>query len=221
VSAAGCCLQVFAREPVAGRVKTRLVPALGADGAVAVYRVLLQRTLNAACAAAVDRGELWLDRPAADPRALARLAGCELAARVQPDGDLGARMLAAIAGGLRLSARVVLIGSDCPELTAGYIERAFAALDRHDVVLGPTHDGGYILVGMKRPHPVLFTDMAWSTPDVLATTRERLRGADLSWHELPARADIDLPQDLDRFPDILDAAGLAPARPSNPLESHR
>lgn len=202
-------LQVFAREPLPGCVKTRLVPAVGEDGAAAVYRVLLQRTLQAACAAAVEHRELWLDRPPGQAAAPSSPAPCTLAPRVQADGDLGERMAAAIADGLGASARVVLVGSDCPELTPDYIEAAFASLDRHDVVLGPTHDGGYILVGMRRLHGALFTDMAWSTPDVLATTRERLRRSGLSWHELPARADIDLPHDLDRFPAIRAAAGLA------------
>ena len=215
----GDCLQVFAREPVAGRVKTRLAPAVGPDGAAAVYRVLLRRTLQAACAAAVDRRELWLDREPADPASPARLAPCAFAVRAQANADLGARMAGAIADGLTRSARVILVGSDCPELTAGDIDRAFAMLDRHDVVLGPTHDGGYILVGMRQPHTAPFSAMPWSTPDVLATTRERLRGAGLSWAELPARADIDRPQDLARFPEILAAAGLPTDPPPDRLET--
>jgi rSAM/selenodomain-associated transferase 1 len=206
---------VFAREPVPGRVKTRLVPALGEDGAAAVYRVLLQRTVAAACATAVERRELWLDRRPADGDGLFPATPCDLVTRVQANGDLGARMATAIADGLRASARVVLIGSDCPELTPAYLAQAFAALDRRDVVLGPTHDGGYILVGMTHPHPALFADMTWSTPGVLAATRERLRRAGLGWHELPPRADIDLPRDLDGFPAIREAAGLAPV-PESP-----
>jgi rSAM/selenodomain-associated transferase 1 len=194
------CLQVFARVPEAGRVKTRLIPALGAAGAAAVYRGLLRHTLDAAARAPADRLQLWLDRAADDP-GINLPAAAEL--RVQCSGDLGTRMADALARGLDEAARVVLVGSDCPEITPACIAAAFAALDVDDAVIGPAADGGYVLVGLRRMDAHLFTEVPWSTPDVLATTRRRLRELGWRWHELAQLRDIDEITDLAAFPDFL------------------
>lgn len=197
------CLQVFAREPVEGRVKTRLIPALGAAAATAVYRRLLARTLQAAAQADVDRVEVWLDREPGSASFGSKLSEQGFFPSVQPDTDLGGRMLAAIGDGLDRARQVVLVGSDCPSLTPAYLDRAFATLDQKDVVIGPTHDGGYILVGMRHAEPALFDGIRWSTPQVLAQTRDRLRQLELGWGELPLQHDIDEAADLDAFPDLL------------------
>jgi rSAM/selenodomain-associated transferase 1 len=202
------CLQVFAREPVEGRVKTRLIPALGATAATEIYRRLLARTLQAAAGATVDRVEVWLDRAPESAIFRDRLVARGFSVHVQPDTDLGQRMLTALRDGLDRADHVVLIGSDCPSLDAAYLEPAFASLMAHDVVIGPTIDGGYILLGMRHAEPAVFDGISWSTPQVLAQTRGRLQQLGLSWEELAHQCDIDEAADLDGFPELAD--GLVP-----------
>ncbi len=198
-------LLVFAREPVAGRVKTRLIPTLGAAAATALYRMLLYDTLSVARQVAADRIELWVDRldPASELASRARDLG--MATRLQSGADLGARMHAAFVSTLGTARSAVLIGSDCPEYDAGYIASAFDALERHDAVVGPARDGGYVLIGMKTAEPRLFQQVPWGTARVLAVTRERLTQLQWRWRELPPKRDLDTPADLARFPQLLAA----------------
>jgi hypothetical protein len=210
---------VFARVPRPGAVKTRLIPVLGADGAARVYRVLLRRALMAAARLADVRRELWcVDEPDLAPcTALARRLGMRL--RVQPDGDLGARLAGAFAHALEPvgAGPAIIIGSDCPGYTTPYLERAFGLLETGspapDAVIGPAIDGGYVLIGLRRPARSLFTGIPWSTDQVLRCTREALAAAGLTWRELPPLADIDRPEDLAGHPDL-----LAAARPPKPSE---
>jgi rSAM/selenodomain-associated transferase 1 len=199
-------LLVFARAPQPGRVKTRLIPALGAAGATAVYRQLLQRTLAHAAALPGIVTELWWDGAAAGA-APGRCAG--LAERQQQGRDLGARMAHALEQALRRAPAAVLIGSDCPDCDADYLQAAFAALRDHDAVLGPALDGGYVLIGLKRHAPQLFSAMPWGTDRVLDQTRARLRALGWRWHELAVRRDVDRPEDLAHYPYLLAAAESA------------
>ena len=197
-------LIVFAREPVPGQVKTRLIPALGADGAAQLYRRLLGIALRATAATPCAHRQLWCAGAPAAGGECARLAaghGCTL--HHQGAGDLGARISAALTEALAATDRAVLIGSDCPDYTPAYLSAALAALDDHDAVLGPAADGGYVLIGLRRPAPALFTGISWSTPTVLAETRAALRQLGLTWAELPTLHDLDCPEDLaglDRLP---------------------
>ncbi len=188
-------IQIFARTPVAGQVKTRLIPALGAAGAAALYLRLLRRTVAAARAAAPGAVELWCTPDCAHPR-IADFA--DLPCREQAGADLGARMAHALADGLQRARRVVLVGSDCPGLDAAGLRVALAALAGHEVVLGPAEDGGYVLVGLRRPADI-FTGIDWGSERVLAQTRQRLRAQGLRWHELPVLWDLDRPADLARY----------------------
>ena len=196
----GRAVLVFAREPIAGRVKTRLAARLGAGRAAVVYGRLLECALRAAAGVEADARELWLDQsPSGDaPVALAARHGLRL--RVQAPGDLGVRMADAFDHALRTSAAVVLIGSDCPEFDAAYLEAAFAALKGHDAVIGPAADGGYVLLGLRRQHIDLFRGIDWGGPHVLDATRQRLHAVGWTWHELPVRHDVDDADDLRRFP---------------------
>ncbi len=198
--ATGRRLLVFARNPLPGRVKTRLIPSLGAVAATAVYRQLLQDTLLAAAQVAGVDSEIWLDEGEPVPWLADIAAAHGLAIRQQSGRDLGMRMHAASSASLRSAERVVLIGSDCPEFDPSYLEAAFAALAQQDAVLGPAADGGYVLIGLRAAPAVLFKDIAWGTPQVLAVTRDRLRQLGWRWTELPPRHDIDEPGDLQRFP---------------------
>lgn len=194
-------LIVFAKAPVAGRAKTRLIPALGAEGAAALAERMLEHALAAAVAAQPDAVELCVTPDAAHPlfRRLLQ-AHPDLRMTVQGEGDLGARMQRAFERVLRAHDRALLIGTDAPAVDATLLRRAAVALDEHDAVLVPALDGGYALVGLRSPQPALFADMAWSTPQVMAATRDRLRAAGLRWAELPAVADVDEPQDLVHLP---------------------
>lgn len=193
---AGCVL-VFARAPVAGATKTRLIPALGAETAAQLSTRLLHRTLETACDYPI---ELWCT-PSADHPVFAE---CErsfrLVRRVQQGGDLGARMAGALEDALRRASWALLIGTDCPELTAADLHQAASALqDGADAVLGPAADGGYYLIGLRRARADLFLDMPWGTERVLRETRRRLHEYGCRWFELPVRRDLDRPEDLAHF----------------------
>jgi rSAM/selenodomain-associated transferase 1 len=193
-------LIVFAKAPVAGQVKTRLIPALGAAGAAALAERLLAHALAAAAAAGFDSVELCAAPDAGHPalQRLARQHGLRLAA--QGEGPLGARMQRALARALVLHRRALLMGSDLPGLDAACLRRAAAALDTHDAVFVPALDGGYGLVGLRRPAPQLFEDMRWSTPQVMQHTRQRAAALGLRVAELEPLADIDVPADLVHLP---------------------
>jgi uncharacterized protein len=187
---------VLARAPVPGQAKTRLIPRLGAERAAALQAHLTERALQRAR----DAGgtvALWLAGPVdAGTAELARHHGAEL--RSQPDGDLGARMLAAAWHAHRASMASIIIGTDCPTQRAEDLLQARALLEDCDVVLQPALDGGYVLIGMNCPHPEVFRDIAWGSDSVLESTRRRCFELNLRVAELAALPDLDRPEDLER-----------------------
>jgi rSAM/selenodomain-associated transferase 1 len=196
---------VFARAPEPGVVKTRLIPLLGAERAAALQRILIDRAITTALAADIGPVELWCTPSAQHPLLThcAERHGIEAAS--QCDGDLGARMLHAAVVALAATPRVIIIGSDCPALTAGDLQRVAAALvSHHDAVLVPAEDGGYVLIGLKCWDARLFADVAWGTDQVMNATRERLAALNWRWLELPSAWDVDRPADFRR----LAASGL-------------
>lgn len=192
---------VFAKAPVAGRVKTRLIPVLGADGAAVLARRMLDHALIVASAADVGSLELCASPAVMHPdwRNISLPAGCEISD--QGDGDLGMRMARAAQRGLALGQHVLLIGADCPMLSVQHLRDAAAALLEHDAVLLPAHDGGYLLLGLKIHAASLFEEMPWSTPQVAELTLARM--AALGWRVavLAALPDIDMPEDLIHLPE--------------------
>lgn len=195
-------LIVFAKAPVAGQAKTRLMPALGAAGAAQLAEQLLLHAVQQAGDVSVDHLELCVSPDAEHPvfeRAQSVAQG-HLHLTLQGDGDLGERMHRAMARVLKVHCSVLLMGSDAPALTTQVLQSAQQALQQHDAVFVPALDGGYALVGLTRPAPALFMGMTWSTSQVMAQTRERARQAGLQWAELPAVADIDEPDDLLHLP---------------------
>ena len=193
---ARCAVIVMAKAPVAGLAKTRLIPALGAEGAAALAGRMLDLAVGEALAAGL--GPVMLcGAPALTHPAFTALAhDPHLTLHAQGEGDLGARMRRAFDRALATHERAVLIGTDAPALDASVLRAAAAALDVHDAVFAPAHDGGYALIGLRRSEPRLFEAMPWSTAQVMPMTRERLRDCGLRWHELPALHDIDEPADL-------------------------
>lgn len=191
---------VFSKPPRPGVAKRRLIPVLGEEGAAALYRQLLEKTLDTATAAGVGAVELWCsDSSDTAMRALARERRVKL--QQQSGADLGERMAAAFSATLARSPFAILIGCDCPALQPADLRRTAGWLaSGAQAVIGPSRDGGYYLVGLRRPVLGLFTDMPWGTGEVLAETRARLRRAVLTWHELPEYTDIDRPEDLALLP---------------------
>ena len=193
-------MQVFARAPVAGSVKTRLIPLLGAHGAAALHQCLVEHSLAVARESGLGRVELWCT-PDTNERFF-ESCGERFGASLhrQCAGDLGARMLDALQDGLGRARHVLLIGSDCPSLTAADLRTAARALrDGRDAVFCPAEDGGYMLVGLSHAMPALFEAMTWGTDTVMEETRQRLRRAGRRWHELPAHWDVDRPEDYQRM----------------------
>lgn len=208
-------LALFARAPLAGRAKTRLIPALGAGGAAEICASLLAHALAVADAAPVDARFLfaaeqssaeWFGR-------YAPAAAFEL--RLQDgDPDLGVRMAAGCRAVLAQHARVLLMGTDLVDITAADLALAARWLDDDaDVVLGPTADGGYWLVGLRgRPgmcFSVLFDELRWGGGDVYPATVARIARAGLAWRALPLRHDIDVPADVTRHARVLAALKAA------------
>lgn len=197
-------LAILAKAPLPGRVKTRLIPRLGAAGAAALHEALLRQTLETAVAATAPASiTLWtaLEHRHDFFRQCRSHFGIRL--RPQPRGDLGARMHAALAAMPRPG---LLIGSDCAMLDAALLQRCQAALAMANCVLLPAEDGGYALVGMQRADRRLFADIDWGSERVMVQTRSRI--ATLGWTcACPATVwDIDRPEDLDRLATLPNAA---------------
>lgn len=212
-------LVIFARAPRAGRVKTRLAAAVGAESALGVYRRLFARTLEVAAAVGCP---VTLSVDGEDDATMARVAsGRGWNLTCQRGEDLGARMHAAFVDAFDAGAgRVVLIGCDCPVLLPSDLDEAFERLEHEDAVFAPAEDGGYVLVGLVRPLPPLFAPMAWGGADVMAETRRRLHSASIRWSELRELWDLDRPDDHRRWLDLLergaDPMGTAGRRPDQP-----
>ncbi len=188
---------VFARAPVPGQTKTRLVPALGEAGAARLHAELIHRTLANVTAPGNVEVELWCTPDTRDHFFVSCADTYGVKLRQQLGNDLGERMDVALAETLDQASWAILIGTDCPELTAADIKQASAMLSGDtDAVLGPATDGGYVLIGLRQSAPSLFTDMPWGSDQIAELTRERLRGLGMCWRELPTRSDIDRPEDL-------------------------
>lgn len=191
---------VFARAPVAGSVKTRLIPLLGRHGAAALHRSLVAHALEVARESGVGPLELWCAPTTDDEFFSLCHERYKATLHRQCEGDIGARMLDAIEDALTRSRHVLLTGSDCPSLTAADLRAAARALrEGRDAVFCPVEDGGYTLVGLSHAMPALFEAMNWGTGDVMEETRQRLRNLGWRWHELPSHWDVDRPEDYQRL----------------------
>ena len=204
---------IFAREPVYGQVKTRLIPALGAAGATELYTALLDFTLNKIHTYHLAPVCLCITPESRTAFFLKRYPFTELQITTQKGDDLGQRMAHALKQSLSHFSRAILIGTDCPFLNQNDLEQAIAALDNHDMVFSPARDGGYVLVGARCSVPGNFTGIDWGSEQVMRQTRKRLKELKISWQELARQQDIDDENDLkylqhvhefsDAFPHIL------------------
>lgn len=193
-------LLVFAKAPVPGLVKTRLVSALGEQQAVELHAALVRWALRVAIAAQLVPVSLWCSPSRNHPffKECAKRYG--IALRTQKGNELGQRMANALQQTHTRCRYALLIGTDCPGLSACDLEAALAALQQGcDAVLGPAQDGGYVLIGTRRPVSGLFSGIEWGSDRVLAQTRQRLAALGLRWHELPLRWDVDRYRDVVRL----------------------
>lgn len=196
-----CRILVFAKAPVPGQVKTRLVPTLGEAGAAQLHRQLVERTLDTAATAGLGAIELCCAPDTNDPYFAACAKRYGLSLRAQGEGDLGARMARALKLAVAAGTPGLLIGCDCPVLSPAYLREAAAALaGGSEAVFGPAEDGGYVLVGLARMPPAqLFEDISWGTASVMQETRARLAHLGWRWRELATVWDVDRPEDLLRL----------------------
>jgi len=197
-------LIIFIRNPEKGKVKSRLSKDLGEEKTLTVYNFLLQYTRDI-CAKAnasrfvfysdnIEHADIW------DEHFFTKY--------LQEGNDLGERMSNAFSKVFNLGFKnVSIIGSDCYELKSNHIQQAFVQLEEHDVVIGPSKDGGYYLLGMKQLHSKLFKDKNWGSNDVLLSTLDNLEHLKLKFSELPSLNDIDTIDDLSAT-DILEKCNL-------------
>ncbi|GAB3532326.1 TIGR04282 family arsenosugar biosynthesis glycosyltransferase [Pontibacter brevis] len=187
-------LMLFVRNPELGKVKTRLAAAVGEEKALDIYLQLLRHTCQVTkglpvqklvyYSNAVDTNDLWPNE--------------HYQKQVQPQGDLGEKMEGAFAAAFAEGyTAVVIIGSDCLQLTADIVLQAYRQLEQHDVVIGPALDGGYYLLGMNRLYPELFRNKRWSTRHVFPDTLQDVERLQLSHALLPSLSDVDYVEDLD------------------------
>jgi uncharacterized protein len=184
---------VFARAPLAGRVKTRLIPRLGAAGAARLHARLIRRAVDVALNARCGPVELH----ATSRHMFFRTLGVNV--RLQRGGDLGERMHHALRGALRRYRAAIIVGADVPALRPADLRRAHRLLGGTHVVLAPAEDGGYALIGARRVSASIFADVEWGSARVLEQTVRNLSRAGLGYRLLRTVWDVDRPEDLERL----------------------
>lgn len=190
-------IAILAKAPVPGLAKTRLIPTIGAHAAAVLQERLTERAVATALAADVGPVTIWCAPDGTHDSFLKLVARSRITLRRQPEGDIGARMLAATATG---SGPTLVIGTDCPALTEVHLRGAANALrNGTDVILIPAEDGGYVLIGTRSAQPPLFAGIAWGTKTVLAETRARIIQQRLILTEQPPLWDVDTENDLARL----------------------
>ena len=187
---------IFAKAPVPGQAKTRLIPALGADGAARLAQQMLLDTWSTASSVLVASAELCVTPEPAHADWRGRLPRRAVEVTDQGGGDLGERLARAAARVIGEHERVLLIGTDCPDLTERRLRDACWELESHDAVIHPTFDGGYALLGLRRFDPSIFAGIAWSTASVGRETIGRIKALGWSLHLGETLRDIDEPEDL-------------------------
>ena len=191
-------LILFTRYPEPGRTKKRLIPALGSEEAAALHRRMAEQTLTIARELKMIRPvEIELHYEGGDEHLMRQWLGPGLKFVAQSKGNLGRRMATAFQNAFQSGAsRVVIIGTDCPELTSEILSSGFDGLATTELMLGPARDGGYYLIGLRRPVPALFADIPWGTEAVFQRTIAIAKQIGLTIKQLPVLADIDRPEDL-------------------------
>jgi rSAM/selenodomain-associated transferase 1 len=203
-------LIILAKAPVPGNVKTRLQPTVSPEEAAKLQAFFIQQTLALASSLKGVDVELRCTPDASHPIFQQCAHQHKVTLKQQQGKNLGERMANALQEALTNYQQVVVIGTDCPELTPDYLSDALLQLKQGSmVVIGPASDGGYVLLGLRRFSPLLFTDINWGSDQVLFETCQKLQQLGWEWDELSTLRDIDTPADLLDFPEIMSTAGLA------------
>jgi len=185
---------LFARYPIPGQAKTRLIPELGPEGASHLHRRMTENVVGVACE---TDATVTLCHTGGKQKFFRSWLGPGIAYARQSRNDLGGRMREAFEAAFQKgAARVLVVGSDVPAVSPEILRMAFDALRDHDVILGPAKDGGYYLIGMKRLLPDVFSGMDWGTDRVFQQTQAVLRRQGLTLAQLPQLSDVDRPEDL-------------------------
>ena len=186
---------VFVKNPILGHVKTRLAKSIGDSKALQVYQSLLQITKNVTEALPCDR-QVWYSQSVEENDLWDKNIYSKF---LQKGDDLGKRMQFAFEQAFEDGySKVIIIGSDCPDLSPQLINKAFEALNNHQTVIGPSEDGGYYLLGMKHYYPFLFEDKKWSHDSVFQDTVNQMKNHSISFKQLPVLNDIDTESDLNK-----------------------
>ena len=202
-SGSDCAILVFARAPIPGRAKRRLIPAIGANAAAALQERMTAHTVQTAVAAGIGPVTLFTTPDTTHPSFSALVVQHKIGLAVQQGNDLGERMYVALTDALKPPSPhpyALLIGSDCPELGADTLGCARDRLHQGaQMVFVPAVDGGYALIGARTRCPPVFAGVPWGESQVMAQTRRLMKALGVSWQELPEHHDIDRPVDLDRI----------------------
>ncbi|HIJ82708.1 MAG: hypothetical protein HW380_48 [Magnetococcales bacterium] len=194
-------LNILGRTPESGKVKTRLIPLLGAEGATKAHESLLTHVVHTGltwCLGAGNRNILlWCTPDTRHPFFDGLLPHNQR--RLQPDGDLGVRLNHIAVSQLVNNQHVILLGGDAASITVKILDQTQAALRHHDAIMAPTEDGGYALLALSRYHAGLFQKISWGTASVAEETRKFFSAMGWQWKELPMQWDVDRPQDWQRF----------------------
>lgn len=204
-------LLIMAKAPQPGRAKTRMIPALGAEGSARLARQLLERTLAAATTAGIGQVEVCVT-PALASDAWQGMAWPDrVTFSEQGEGTLGQRMARASERLLGRGQSVILMGTDCVQMSPSLLQLAARQLQSADTVIHPTRDGGYALMGLNHFHPSLFRDIPWSTEGVLPLTQQRAQALPRSLILGDLLQDLDEPEDLQHCPELMDQSSSASA----------
>ncbi len=197
-------LLIFAKAPMPGYAKTRLIPALGEQGAAELQQRMTRHVVEEALYSGLGAVTLFCSPDTNHPSFQQLQREHDLSLQQQHGADIGERMMHGFEEALGGCERAILMGTDCPQLDAGQFQAVHAALQRSAAVVIPALDGGYVLIALRRTlldHlPTLFSGMEWGSDQVMETTRSRLESLNLEWEALPPLADIDTREDLVLLP---------------------
>lgn len=194
---------VFAREPVPGKTKTRLIPALGKSGAAELHKKLIKQTLKTTNSCNLAPVYLHCTPTDNSPFFQSCADSFNVLLRIQAGIDLGMRMFNAFEDALSTNSWALLIGTDCPNIVRADLMNAIKHLEAGiDAVIGPAIDGGYYLIGLRKNDISLFNEMPWGTGHVFALTEKRMKALNWTIRTLPLYRDIDRPEDLEYLPEL-------------------
>ena len=198
------CLLIFAKPPIPGFAKTRLIPALGEQESAKLHGRLVLHTLSKVSVEKTWDVQLWCAGDIGHDFFQSCMSQFAVTLHCQSGQNLGERMFNAFEYALQNYKRVVVIGTDCPLLTANTIEQAFLHLEKQLVVINPAEDGGYVLLGLNKVNMRIFEDVSWGTSEVAQQTMSNLKQLDWKVAVLPVLWDVDLPQDLEKLAKLSD-----------------